>query len=61
MDFMFPYDIVVENGFYGMLNGMKDRNGNFVVPCIMDMIHNIENDELGLSLWALRMRISLQG
>lgn len=48
MDFLFPYDIVVENGFHGM----KDRNGNFVVPCIMDMIHNIENDELGLSLWA---------
>lgn len=48
MDYFFPYDIVEENGFYGM----KDRNGNFVVPCIMDMIHNIESDELGLSLWA---------
>lgn len=48
MDYFFPYDIVEENGFYGM----KDRNGNFVVPCIMDMIHDIESEEIGLSLWA---------
>jgi hypothetical protein len=48
MDFLFPYDIVEENGFYGM----KDCKGNFVVPCIMDMIHNLEDEELGLSLWA---------
>ena len=48
MDYLFPYDIVEENGLYGM----KDRNGNYVVPCIMDRIHNLEDEELGLSLCA---------
>ena len=47
MDLLFPYDIVEENGFYGL----KDRNGNLVVPCIMDNIVNLEHEEFGLSLW----------
>lgn len=47
MNYLFPYDIVEEDGFYGL----KDSNGNFVVPCIMDKIDNLEDDEIGLSLW----------
>lgn len=47
MDPLFPYDIVEENGSYGL----KDNTGNFVVPCIMDEIVNLEDEELGLSLW----------
>ena len=47
MDYLFPYDIVEENGS----EGMKDRDGYFVIPCIMDMIHNLESEELRLPLW----------
>lgn len=47
MDYLFPYDIVEENGFYGL----KDAKGNYIVPCIMDDIVNLEDEELGLSLW----------
>ena len=47
MNYLFPFDIVEENGFYGL----KDANGNYVVPCIMDNIVNLEDEDIGLSLW----------
>ena len=47
MDNLFPYGIVMEAGFYGL----KDANGNFAVPCIMDEIVNLEDEEFVLSFW----------
>lgn len=36
-----------EDGFYGI----TDNAGNLVVPCIMDLIVNTKDDEIGLELW----------
>ena len=45
---IWPYTIVKnEDGFYGI----TDNAGNLIVPCIMDEISNIKNDEIGLELW----------
>ena len=46
---IFPYTIVKnEDGFYGI----TDKAGNLVVPCIMDLIVNSKDDEIGMELWA---------
>lgn len=44
---IFPYEIIEENGFYGI----KDNNGNILVPCIMDEICNMIDEQLGFSTW----------
>ena len=45
---IFPYTIVKnEDNFYGI----TDNAGNLVVPCIMDLIVNSKDDEIGLELW----------
>ena len=45
---IWPYNIVEnEDGFYGI----TDNAGNLVVPCIMDLIVNSKDDEIGLELW----------
>lgn len=48
VEYIFPYTIVKENDLYGII----DRNGNLVVPCVMDEIVNDKNDEVGLETWA---------
>ena len=45
---IWSYNIVKnEDGFYGI----TDNAGNLVVPCIMDLIVNSKDDEIGLELW----------
>lgn len=45
---IWPYNIVKnEDGFYGI----TDNAGKLVVPCIMDLIVNPKDDEIGLELW----------
>ena len=44
---IFPYTIVSCNNKYGIV----DNNGNIVVPCEMDDIENISDEEIGLELW----------
>lgn len=45
---IYPYTIVGENGFYGIIN----NKSNLIVPCIMDEITNDKDDEIGLEYWA---------
>lgn len=44
---IFPYTIVSCNNKYGIV----DNKGNIVVPCEMDDIENISDEEIGLELW----------
>lgn len=44
---IYPYSIVEENGFYGI----TDNSGNLVVPCVMDEITNVEDEDIGEELW----------
>lgn len=44
---IYPYTIVEEGGFYGI----TDNKGNLVVPCVMDVISNEEDEEVGLTSW----------
>ena len=44
---IFPYTIVSCNNKYGIV----DNKGNIVVPCEMDDIENISDEEIGLDLW----------
>lgn len=36
VELIYPYTIVEEDGLYGI----TDRNGNLMVPCVMDEITN---------------------
>ena len=47
VELIYPYTIVEEDGLYGI----TDRNGNLMVPCVMDEITNGKEDEVGLSYW----------
>lgn len=44
---IFPYTIVSYDNKYGIV----DNKGNIVVPCEMDDIENISDEEIGLELW----------
>lgn len=44
---IFPYTIVSYDNKYGIV----DNKGNIVVPCEMDDIQNISDEEIGLELW----------
>ena len=45
---IFPYTIVAnDDSKYGIV----DNKGNIVVPCEMDDIENISDEEIGLELW----------
>ena len=47
VEFIYPYTIVEENGFYGI----ADCHGNLVVSCIMDEVSNEKYGETGLEQW----------
>ena len=42
-----PYTIVEKDGLYSTTN----KNGELIVPCVMDEISNEKDDEIGLETW----------